>query len=221
MPAGVSVVDLFGWACALFGSLLSLPQVVHLLRSRTSAGLSLTSWQLMLAANIGWTTHGIIADRVNIIVPNAVLLVCTVLVLRMIRLDRRQSWFAVTWLGLMVGVACIAVDLVLGPVAFGLFVMGPLGLGALAQLRDLLRAPDLSGVSPGYLVVGFAGQFMWGAWALLAHERAVITAASIMAVFAGLNLGAWALRRAGVLRPRDPIAPSPDAAALAAEQLAA
>jgi uncharacterized protein with PQ loop repeat len=55
----VSTVVVIGWAATVFGTILGLPQVVRLIRTRRIDGLSLTAWQAILTVNIGWTAHGI------------------------------------------------------------------------------------------------------------------------------------------------------------------
>ncbi len=190
---------MLAWFCAIAGSFISLPQLIHLLRGRTSAGLSLLSWQLMLSANIGWIVHGVHAGRLTIIAPNSALLICTVLVLRLIKWDRRLSWLQVSWIGLAMGAICVATDLWIGAVAFGLVVMIPQGFGALAQFRDLLMSADLAGVSPVFLGFGFFMQLAWLSWALLAGDSSVVVAATLTGVLSLLNVAAYALRRTGVL----------------------
>ena len=51
-------VELIGWAAAVVGTLLGVPQVYRLARTRTVAGLSMPAWQAILALHIAWIYHG-------------------------------------------------------------------------------------------------------------------------------------------------------------------
>ena len=57
---------LWGWACAVAGTALSVPQVVRLLSTGTSAGVSPLLWQLNVANGIGWTAHGLASGHANV-----------------------------------------------------------------------------------------------------------------------------------------------------------
>ena len=74
------LLDVWGWVCAVAGPVVSIPQVARLLRSRTSAGLSLLMWQLNIACAVAWSFHGLRADAPNIVAPNVLLGVAAVLV---------------------------------------------------------------------------------------------------------------------------------------------
>ena len=63
-------VEIVGWGAALVGTVLGLPQVYRLARTRNVEGLSLPAWQAILALNIAWTSHGVILGQPNMIVPN-------------------------------------------------------------------------------------------------------------------------------------------------------
>ena len=51
----MTTVLLVGWAAALVGTVLGLPQMIRLARTRNIEGLSMPAWQLILGLNIGWT----------------------------------------------------------------------------------------------------------------------------------------------------------------------
>jgi uncharacterized protein with PQ loop repeat len=55
----MSAVEVIGWAGTVSGTILGLPQVLHLVRTRRVDGLSLTAWRAMLVVNLIWTAHGI------------------------------------------------------------------------------------------------------------------------------------------------------------------
>ena len=49
------LVEIWGWVCGIASGLSALPQLSRLLKARTSAGLSLLSWQLNAGVLWGWT----------------------------------------------------------------------------------------------------------------------------------------------------------------------
>ena len=56
-------VDIVGWSATVLGTILGVPQLVRLLRTRSVAGLSLIAWQATLSINIGWTVHGLLIGQ--------------------------------------------------------------------------------------------------------------------------------------------------------------
>ena len=73
----MSAVEVIGWAGTVSRwTILGLPQVLRLVRTRRVDGLSLTAWQAMLVVNLIWTAHGISIGRVPQIVTSALSLCC-------------------------------------------------------------------------------------------------------------------------------------------------
>lgn len=196
----MELVVAWGWACAVVGSLLSVPQVIRLLVGRTSAGVSLLLWQLMFGAGLGWTFHGITVGHLNLIVPNAMNTVLSALVLVMVARDRHLPAGRVWPLGLAVAAALVAVELIGGAAAFGVVVIAPFLVGLGGQTRDLLRAPDLSGLSPLYVIGTLVVQLMWWSWALWVGEVSTLICSSVVGLAAALNVALWLGRTRGVLR---------------------
>ena len=180
----MTLLELWGWACAAAGSMLAVPQFVRVLRAGTTAGLSLVLWQFSVAASIGWTVHGWRGGW------------------RRIRENRRLPLLRTYALGLTVGAVCVAFDVLLGPAAFGLAVLVPLLIGQLDQLRALLFDPDVTGVSFAFLVISLVLQGMWGSWAVWAGDTSAMITASAMSVGAVLNVVWFLLRRSGRVGPR-------------------
>ncbi|QIK72102.1 hypothetical protein G7070_07240 [Propioniciclava coleopterorum] len=188
------MVVVWGWVCALAGSVVSVPQVVRLLRAGTSEGVSLLMWQLLLGVGIGWTSHGLLVGHANLVVPNVVSSILSILVLVMLQRDRRLSTARVWPLGLAVGAACIAVE-VLGSAAwFGIVAVVPVAVGMFGQTRNLIRSPDISGISGAYLLGAFGLQGMWLSWAALAGDISTLICSSVVGVICGLNAALWLLR---------------------------
>lgn len=192
---------LWGWACALVGSLLPVPQVARLLTGRTSAGVSLLMWQLLFGAGIAWSVHGFITGHLNLIVPNVLSTIAAALVLRLVGRDRSLPASRVWPVGLGVGAALVAVEVAAGAAAFGVVVIAPFLVGLLGQTRDLLRSPDLSGLSPAFVIGFLTIQVMWWSWALAAHEASTLICSSVVGLLGLLNVALLAGRRAGLLVP--------------------
>ncbi len=197
----MSLVDLVGWFAALCSATLALPQVVRIARTRTVAGLSQVTWQMNTAAGIAWTGHGLLVGKAQLIWPNVLLGLTSALVLWQIIAARRLPP-ARTWVPpLALGVASVAADLVLGPVAFAVLAFIPGALGQLTQLRDTRRATDTSGVSMGFLGMTLLTQLSWLTFAIPSGELAVLCVATPMAVLAASNVIALWRRRAVDARP--------------------
>lgn len=188
--------DLWGWVAASFGMASGLPQIIRLLRERSSAGVSLRLWQLNMAAFMGWTFHGVRVGHPQMQYPNGFLVLCSLLVLRMIVKDRGLKLVPRLVLPLGLFAVLAAVDVWLGAVAFGFAVAAPLVLGQVAQLREMMTAADLSGVSPFYLVIGLVVQALWVIWSIPTHERSIFVCGSLLGTLCFVNLVYWLYRRA-------------------------
>lgn len=204
----MSFVDIFGWVTAVGTALFSLPQLLRLVLSRTSAGLSLVSWQLVVAAAASWTLHGFRVDAGQIIAPNLAVALFSFLIVQMISRDRGRSPWRDLALPLAVAAVAVGVDRVFGSTAFGFAVLGPQAVGSWAQLRDMMRLPNLMGVSLPTLTISAVLQWMWLIWGINAPEYSVIVAAGVMSVLASLNAGYLLLRRRGRLTPKSAAEPA-------------
>lgn len=189
-------VDALGWAAAVFGASVALPQVVRLLRTRTSSGVSLIAWQLTLGANIAWTSHGFLTGHANVWVPNLIMFVCTITILSQIRRDRGIALPVLFGPGLLLGVATLGIDVTFGSIAFAVAAFLPSAFSQLAQLHDLVLAPNIRGISLPFLVMNVINQIFWFSWSVLAGEIAVTLCASSLGVMMTANM-VWAMLRRG------------------------
>ena len=190
-----------GWACAVVGSALSVPQVVRLLATRTSAGVSPLLWQLNVANGIGWTAHGLVSGHPNVTVPNALSGLLAALVLLLVQRDRALPRVRTWALSAAVGLVGVLVVLLAPEGGFGVFAVVPLAIGFGAQTRDLLTAPDIDGVSPVFVFGALLVQVLWWTWARLAGDLSIFICASVIGLVCVLNVVLWLLRRSGRLRP--------------------
>ena len=200
----MSLIAVLGWLAAVSGPLTSLPQLLRLVRARTSAGLSLLMWQLQAGALLGWAVHGYHLGYANIVVPNLVSLVGALLVLRTIAGDRGLHAPRLAVPAVVIAAVLAAVEYAAPSSLFGFAAMLPLALGGLSQAADLVRTPDVSGISPAFLAMNWLTQALWLSWGILAGDAAIMVCAGVLGVLATLTLGLAAARSSGRLRPPDP-----------------
>ncbi len=194
----MSFLVIWGWVCAAVGSVVSVPQLVRLLRGRTSAGLSPLMWELNTAAAIGWAVHGVNTGMLNIIIPNAIMAVFGAMVVRMIQTDRELSAAGVLAPIVAVTATLMAVELFTTPELFGIAVLIPLSFGMLGQTIDLIREPDLAGISAPTLTLTSVIQYMWVAWAIGVGDSSVIICGTVLGVISTFNVVWLVLRLRGL-----------------------
>lgn len=194
----MTAVEIVGWVAAFVGTVLGLPQVVRLARTRNVEGLSLPFWQLILALNIAWTSHGIILVKASLIVPNVLGLASTLAILIMMARELGRPLGRVFLPGVLIAAAMIAVDLVLGTAAYGMVAMWPALIANAGQTLELVRSPRVTGVSPVFLIGGVLNQALWLGWGLLVPDVGTQIAATSTLAITGINLLWWALRKLGL-----------------------
>ena len=196
----MTVIAVLGWIAAACGSALSLPQLVRIIRARTSAGLSLLLWQLLMAAGIGWTHHGLlVTHRPNIWLPNLMMAITSAMLVRLIAKDRGLR--STVWiLPLVLSGLLIGIDLTFGALAYGIATSIPQVIGAAAQLLDVIRSIDIAGVSVVFLGFSVVVQALWLIWGALAGEVSVVVSATCNGAVVLVTYLWYLLRRAGVLR---------------------
>lgn len=199
------MVDTIGWIAAAIGACISLPQLLRLLRTNSIAGVALTTWQITLGANLAWASHGVVMGHVNMWLPNAVLVVWTVLILRMFRRHRGVPWLRLVLPGVGLAAVTTTIDLIAGPVAFAAVAAVPAVVSMVAQLMALVRSQEITGVSPVFYAVNLTNQVLWVVWASFSGEQAVLIVGSMAAALWVVNIAWLALRRTrlvGPIRPR-------------------
>ena len=193
-------VLVFGWAAAFVGTVLGIPQVVRLVRTRSVEGVSLAAWQVILGLNVGWLVHGFLIRQLNMIVPNGLGMIVTLMILRLVARERRRPLPRTLLPGMAIGAVMVAVDLVFGSATFGAFAVIPAIFANIGQSIELVRAPRVWGVSPAFLVGAVLNQALWLAWGLLVADPGTVIAATVTGTITLFNLVWWGLRMAG-LRP--------------------
>lgn len=166
-------------------------------------------WQLQAAALTGWAVHGLHLGYPNLVIPNLISVAGAVLVLGLIRRDRSIPLGRLLWLPLVVAVALIGIEFIAPGTTFGIAATIPLAIGVLAQSRDLISAPDISGVSPVFLALLLLTQVLWLGWSLLIGDVAVTVSGATLGALCTFNLVQYR-RRTAAAAAQAPDAVVPD-----------
>ncbi len=193
-------VDLLGWVATLVGTVLALPQLVRLARTRNIEGLSLVGWQTALVLNLAWTAHGISIGQLPQILSSSLALFSTVPILVLMAHELGRGVLATMLPSIAVAATMVGVDVILGSTAYGIVAIVPGIVITAAQSVELVRSEHVRGVSPASLALGFCNLTLWGAWAFLVNDSGSIIAVSTTWFVGLFNLVWYALRRFG-LRP--------------------
>lgn len=195
------LVDVLGWVCVLWGAATSVPQLLRLLQQRTSAGVSLLAWNVWCAAGAAWMVHGILQRDPVLIIPNLIGLVTATAILVTMQRDRRLATWRTFGIAALIVLVGVVLRLTVGPVVFATFMVVPQTLAMLGNQLDLMRCPDITGVSGSYLWVALGLQTVWLLWAIGKPDTAILISALVTGSLALLNLAWYYLRRAHVVKP--------------------
>jgi uncharacterized protein with PQ loop repeat len=190
----VSAVEIIGWAGTVSGTILGLPQVLRLVRTRRVDGLSLTAWRAMLVVNLIWTAHGISIGQVPQIVTSALSLCSTVPILYLMARDLQRHLLPVLLPGLLAAGALIAVDQILGSATFGAAAIIAAVVANAGQSIELVRAPRIVGVSVLFLILAVVNQALWLSWAIMVPDIGTMIFATVTGLITVFNLIWWSLR---------------------------
>lgn len=184
-----------GWLAAALSGSLTVPQVLRIVRTRSVAGLNLLTWQTLLIAGISWSGHGLLVERAQILVPNAILLIGAAIVLNQLRRAESLPSVRVWALPVAASVASIALDSAFGPLVFAVMMVIPAVIGQVAQFREIRSAADVSGISPVMLMINAVAQVVWLTYALVTWELSIICVATVLIVVMTANVVALMKRR--------------------------
>jgi len=190
----MTAVDALGWLGMAVGTALGLPQLVRLLRTRSTAGVSVIAWQAMLAINLGWALHGLKIGQPPMWVGSVLSLLLTAPILKILADHLRRPVVWVVLPGLAVAGVMVAVDHLFGSAAYGAFAIIPATFVTAGQSVALVRAPHVVGVSPVFLTLALANQVVWLAWAVLIADPGTILAATVSGAIAAFNVVWLAVR---------------------------
>ena len=196
-------VEVIGWAGTISGTILGLPQVLRLVRTRRVDGLSLTAWRAMLVVNLTWTAHGISIGQLPQIVTSALSLCCTVPILYLMARELQRHLVPVLLPGLLAAGVLIAIDQLLGSAAFGTAAIIAAVVANAGQSIELVRSQRIVGVSVLFLILAVVNQGLWLSWAILVPDIGTMIFATVTGIITLFNLTWWSLRILG-LRPLFP-----------------
>jgi len=198
-------VDILGWIGAVTVASVALPQVVRILRTSATTGISPLTWRLILGVNLAWMTHGVLTHHPNIVVANTLYALSTSTILILLWRHRGIRFWQLFVPGIVLALLVVAVDVFSGPIAFGVVAFIPAALSQLAQLRSLVLSPTTYGVSLWWLAYCVINQGIWFTWSVLAHEISVTIVATGLGTLMTLNLILGVLRRLNVVRAPLPL----------------
>ncbi len=192
----------WGWLCGTVGVATGIPQLLQLRRTRSSAGLSLIFWQLLLAIGVLWTLHGMLTRSALVTTPNAIATIANLAILEFLRRDRGLPVLRTYALPVALASGLFSVDALIGSLIFGLLITVPQVSSGIGQLRELITNPDITGVSLAFLVLGFILPSMWFVYGVIAHEQAILISAGGTSVVALANVSWATMRRRGMVSAR-------------------
>lgn len=195
------MIHALGWVAAALGIISALPQLLRILRTRSSAGVSVRLWQLNIATGAAWATHGYLVDGVQMQLPNVALTLAALFILGFALRESGLPIWGYLILPAVLAAALICVDLLFGAMIFGFAIAAPQLVGQVAQFRVLLRASDLTGVSGGYLALFLLVQVLWFSFGLMSSEWALVVCAGAMVIVCAVNLVCYFIRSTMLRRP--------------------
>ena len=191
-------VEVIGWAGTVSGTILGLPQVLRLVRTRRVEA-ALTAWRACW-----WSTHliahGISIGQVPQIVTSALSLCCTVPILHLMARELQRHLVPVLLPALLAAGVLIAIDQLLGSAAFGAAAIIAAVVANAGQSIELVRAKRIVGVSVLFLILAVVNQGLWLSWAILVPDIGTMIFATVTGIITVFNLTWWSLRMLG-LRP--------------------
>ncbi len=159
-PFGLSTADLLGMASVVISAWFAVPQLTHLLRTGSTAGLSMASLVNSTISLVAWTVYGLAHGSTWVVASSVVGLPSIVATAVLARRDglRLDSALPVVWTWLLLVTA--GADIVAGTSMLDA-VLGCSILWFVAPAAvTAWRSPDVSGIA-------------WQTWALLAVDGLV------------------------------------------------
>lgn len=151
-----------------------LPQIVKLIRTRDSAGVSTTWAVLGFVSNVGWFTYMISQELwAALIAPFVTFLSYAVTLWALARTGRalgRGAVLGVVWTGVLAGVTAI-----LGWPALGVVLGLSYGVMLTPSVWTAYKTVDPSGISPGTWWIGVAEAILWGYYGWYHADAGIIT----------------------------------------------
>ena len=171
-----------------------LPQIVKLIRTRDSAGVSTTWPAIGVVSNVGWVVYLAqqtlwlsVAAPVGAVVGYGATLWALGSTGRPLRASFvRGAWFGLLLVGIAAGLGWTALGVALG-LSFGV-MMAP-------SLWTAFRTPDPSGISPGTWWLGIVEALLWGFYGWHHADAGILSFAVIALLGSAAMLGRYGWTR--------------------------
>ncbi len=151
-----------------------LPQIVKLVKTKDSAGVSSTWPALGFVTNVGWFTYVINRQLwAAMLAPFVTFVSYAVTLWALSRSGRDLRASAVR--GAVWGILLVATTLGAGWVALGVVLGLSYGVMIAPSVWTAYRTNDPSGISPGTWWIGVAEAALWGYYGLFHSDRGIIT----------------------------------------------
>lgn len=177
----VELSEVFGWAAVVVGLLGAWPQVLRVLRTRSTEGVSWLSAVLGTLCMAVWLGYGVVvADHVQVANNLLALLAAGTLCALLLAYARPRVLPA---LSLVVGVAGVVLAAWLGAGAVGLAVAASsLSIARMVpQVRLALGSSELFGLCPWSTLLGLLAAVLWLGYGLVVTDVAVTVTSFVAA----------------------------------------
>ena len=164
-----------------------VPQIVKLIRSGDSAGVSATWPAFGFVTNVGWLAYMISQGFwAAVVAPFVTFISYGVILWALARNGRslRVSYvWGVAWTGLLVAITMLA-----GWSAFGVFLGFSYGVQLAPSIWSAYQTADPSGISPGTWWIGTAEALLWGYFGWFHADVGIVTFGIVGVVASSLLL---------------------------------
>jgi uncharacterized protein with PQ loop repeat len=151
-----------------------LPQIIKLIRTRDSAGVSTTWAVLGFVTNVGWFTYMINQELwAGLIAPFATFISYAITIWALNRTGRdlrRGALLGLVWTMVLVGFAWA-----LGWSALGVVLGLSYGVMLMPSVWTASKTIDPSGISPGTWWIGLAEAILWGYYGWFHADAGIVT----------------------------------------------
>ena len=78
-------LDYFGYVCVVLSSITCIPQIISLVYSRDTSGISLATYEMILLTQVCWSCYGMLIKNIQIGVSSAICALSSMTVLILYR----------------------------------------------------------------------------------------------------------------------------------------
>lgn len=77
MFASLEYIDVIGFIAAILGTFSLVPQVIKILKSRTTLGVSMIMYLIICIDSALWLIYGLVLSLKPLIIQSSIILICT------------------------------------------------------------------------------------------------------------------------------------------------